>query len=93
MVWTGDGRVFFFNPSTKTSLWEKPKELEENFTIDELLKLGPPSATDKETPEPMLVDIKKEEPLVTRKSLLFCRSTTHASTFYIHHCSYYNLKG
>ena len=27
VVWTGDGRCFFYNPSTKTSVWECPEEL------------------------------------------------------------------
>lgn len=29
VVWTGDGRVFFYNPSTKTSVWERPVGLQE----------------------------------------------------------------
>ena len=47
LVWTGDGRVFFFSPSTKTSIWERPKEVEDNLLIDELLKMGPPSKDEK----------------------------------------------
>lgn len=27
VVWTGDGRVFFFNPSSRTSVWERPADL------------------------------------------------------------------
>ena len=27
VVWTGDGRSFFYNPTTKTSVWEKPPEM------------------------------------------------------------------
>lgn len=27
VVWTGDSRVFFYNPSTRTSVWEKPEDL------------------------------------------------------------------
>lgn len=73
MVWTGDGRVFFFNPSTKTSIWEKPKELEENVTIDDLLILGPPSENEKEKQTEIeksesvtaQIDFHKEEPMET----------------------------
>lgn len=28
VVWTGDEKVFFFNPTTKTSVWERPIELQ-----------------------------------------------------------------
>lgn len=27
VVWTGDDKVFFFNPTTKSSVWERPPEL------------------------------------------------------------------
>jgi len=27
VVWTGDARVFFYNPSTRTSVWERPEDL------------------------------------------------------------------
>lgn len=37
LVRTGDDRVFFFNPSTKTSVWERPKDLENNEEVDRLL--------------------------------------------------------
>jgi hypothetical protein len=41
IVWTGDGRHFFFNPSAKLSLWEVPEELKSRSDIDKLLKDGP----------------------------------------------------
>jgi len=41
LVWTGDGKVFFFHPTTKTSIWERPKELENNPLVDEILRKGP----------------------------------------------------
>lgn len=37
LVKTGDDRVFFYNPSTKTSVWQRPKELEGNKEVDQLL--------------------------------------------------------
>lgn len=75
-MWTGDGRVFFFNPSTKTSIWEKPKELEENATIDDLLILGPPSDQEKEMEEEksdsvMPIDFHRDEPMDTNGTFLF----------------------
>jgi transcription elongation regulator 1 len=27
VVWTGDSRVFFYNPSTRTSVWQRPEDL------------------------------------------------------------------
>jgi len=41
VVWTGDKRVFFYNPSTKQSVWERPTELVGRFDVDELLKNCP----------------------------------------------------
>lgn len=41
LVWTGDGKVFFFNPTSKTSIWERPKELVDNDTVDDIINQGP----------------------------------------------------
>lgn len=41
VVWTGDGRVFFFNPSTRTSVWEKPDELKNKPEVDKLMSSKP----------------------------------------------------
>ena len=41
IVWTGDGKIFFFNPTSKTSIWERPTELEDNEKVDEIIKRGP----------------------------------------------------
>lgn len=41
VVWTGDGRVFFFNPSTRTSVWEKPDELKNKPEVDKLMASQP----------------------------------------------------
>lgn len=31
-------KVFFYNPTTKTSIWEKPPELKDRPDVDKLLK-------------------------------------------------------
>ncbi|CAH0559526.1 unnamed protein product [Brassicogethes aeneus] len=36
VVWTGDGRVFFYNPTTRTSVWEKPEELLKRTDVDKM---------------------------------------------------------
>lgn len=43
MVWTGDGRVFFYNPSQRASLWEKPEELIGRADVDKMIQ-GPPDS-------------------------------------------------
>lgn len=58
VVWTGDGRVFFYNPSLKQSLWERPPELKNRADVDKLMK-GPPTDDDVvEEPQP----IKRQAP-------------------------------
>ncbi|XP_065576479.1 uncharacterized protein LOC136037672 isoform X3 [Artemia franciscana] len=37
VVWTGDGRVFFYNPLSRTSVWEKPPELLNKPEADKLV--------------------------------------------------------
>ena len=48
VVWTGDNRVFFYNPSSKTSLWDCPPELKNRPEIAELTKNPPTKDKDKE---------------------------------------------
>ncbi|KAK6639719.1 hypothetical protein RUM43_007994 [Polyplax serrata] len=43
VVWTGDGRVFFYNPSTRTSVWERPDDLINKSEVDKLVS-SPPEA-------------------------------------------------
>jgi transcription elongation regulator 1 len=41
VVWTGDFRVFFYNPSTRTSLWERPEELAGRADVDKIVQKQP----------------------------------------------------
>ncbi|EEC01225.1 transcription elongation regulator, putative, partial [Ixodes scapularis] len=41
VVWTGDGRVFFFNPSSRTSVWERPAELKKRADVDKMVQNPP----------------------------------------------------
>lgn len=43
VVWTGDGRVFFFKPSTRTSVWERPEDLKGKADVDKMVS-NPPEA-------------------------------------------------
>lgn len=37
VVWTDKNRVFYFNPSTKTSVWERPAELRGREDVDKMV--------------------------------------------------------
>lgn len=41
VVWTGDGRVFFYNPSQRLSLWETPKEFDGRTDVEKLITVPP----------------------------------------------------
>lgn len=41
VVWTGDGRVFFYNPSSRTSVWERPEELVGRADVDKAVSSKP----------------------------------------------------
>lgn len=40
-MWTGDGRVFFYNPSSRTSVWERPEELLKRTDVDKMVQTPP----------------------------------------------------
>lgn len=46
VVWTGDGRVFFYNPSSRTSVWERPEELSGRTDVDKLVSSPPDAAAE-----------------------------------------------
>ena len=48
VVWTGDRRVFFYNPTQRTSVWEMPEELVDRPDIDKLMQMPP--ETPRESP-------------------------------------------
>lgn len=37
VVWTDKNRVFYFNPSTKTSVWDRPSELRNREDVDKMV--------------------------------------------------------
>lgn len=41
VVWTGDGRVFFYNPSSRTSVWERPEDLIGRSDVDKMVSTPP----------------------------------------------------
>jgi hypothetical protein len=41
-VWTGDAKTFFYNPTSKVSVWEKPPEIDGRQDVDKMLTNTPP---------------------------------------------------
>ncbi|CAK8689189.1 unnamed protein product [Clavelina lepadiformis] len=54
VVWTGDEKVFFFNPTTRLSMWERPEELRDRIDVDQILA-DPPHKRKREA------EVKMEE--------------------------------
>ena len=48
VVWTDTSKFFFFNPTSKTSIWERPVELVGNPKVDEIVNAGPNGVKDGE---------------------------------------------
>ncbi|XP_030620575.1 transcription elongation regulator 1a isoform X2 [Chanos chanos] len=41
VVWTGDDRVFFYNPTTRLSMWDRPEELVGRADVDKCIQEPP----------------------------------------------------
>lgn len=41
VVWTGDDRVFFYNPTTRLSMWDRPEELIGRADVDKSIQEPP----------------------------------------------------
>lgn len=75
VVWTRDKRVFFFNPSEKLSVWERPTALIGRIDVDQMLKepatesqQNAQSATSQSTTESSSTNKKKStEPVSTQE--------------------------
>ncbi|ELT91022.1 hypothetical protein CAPTEDRAFT_223762 [Capitella teleta] len=67
VVWTGDTRVFFYNPSQRLSVWERPEELQNRLDVEKMVQNAPqtPSAPKKK----LLSDISPDEPEAKKAKL------------------------
>lgn len=69
VVWTGDMRVFFYNPSQRTSLWERPEDLQGRSDVDKMVANAPetPAAPKKKLAQPSSdePERKKAKPTVS----------------------------
>ncbi|XP_058483027.1 transcription elongation regulator 1 isoform X2 [Solea solea] len=59
VVWTGDDRVFFYNPTTRLSMWDRPEELVGRADVDKHIQ-EPPHKRGLE--DSKKTGINKEEP-------------------------------
>ncbi|XP_017887706.1 transcription elongation regulator 1 isoform X4 [Ceratina calcarata] len=50
VVWTGDGRVFFYNPSSRISVWERPDDLIGRQDVDKMVSTPPDAVVPTKTP-------------------------------------------
>ncbi|XP_068626057.1 transcription elongation regulator 1 isoform X2 [Battus philenor] len=50
VVWTGDGRVFFYNPTANSSVWERPPQLVGRADVDKAVSQPPVELQRKENP-------------------------------------------
>jgi len=41
VVWTGDERVFFYNPSQNVSVWDCPEDIEDRADVKKLMQTPP----------------------------------------------------
>lgn len=41
VVWTGDERVFFYNPTTRLSMWDRPDDLIGRADVDKIIQEPP----------------------------------------------------
>ena len=73
IVWTGDGKHFFFNPSAKLSLWEIPEELRHRGDVAGLIENGPERKDDPPAqPEPTVVEVMTH--FMTNQTVLFSKN-------------------
>ncbi|KAI2657052.1 Transcription elongation regulator 1 [Labeo rohita] len=64
VVWTGDERVFFYNPTTRLSMWERPDELVGRVDVDKAIQ-EPPHKRGLDNSHKLV--LAKEEPEVEEK--------------------------
>ncbi|XP_017545391.1 transcription elongation regulator 1a isoform X2 [Pygocentrus nattereri] len=76
VVWTGDERVFFYNPTTRMSMWERPEELVGRADVDKSIQEPPhkrhldngPKQAGKPEQEPVVTeDTPEDEPSKAKK--------------------------
>uniref|UniRef100_A0A4W6F1Z0 Transcription elongation regulator 1 n=1 Tax=Lates calcarifer TaxID=8187 RepID=A0A4W6F1Z0_LATCA len=70
VVWTGDDRVFFYNPTTRLSMWDRPEELVGRADVDKHIQEPPHKRgleDGKKTGEDAVSENQDEEPTKAKK--------------------------
>ncbi|XP_067084952.1 transcription elongation regulator 1 isoform X2 [Osmerus mordax] len=76
VVWTGDDRVFFYNPTTRLSMWDRPEELVGRADVDKNIQEPPHKrgledsrklGISKEELEVAAEEVLEEEPVKAKK--------------------------
>ncbi|XP_060740597.1 transcription elongation regulator 1a isoform X2 [Tachysurus vachellii] len=60
VVWTGDDRVFFYNPTTRMSMWERPEELVGRADVDKSIQEPPHKRGQDNGPKSVIVKQEQE---------------------------------
>ncbi|KAG5830898.1 hypothetical protein ANANG_G00298080 [Anguilla anguilla] len=73
VVWTGDDRVFFFNPTMQLSVWEKPLDLKGRGDLNRIIKDPPHKRKKEESTEEesgsTLIGEESEELIIKRNRM------------------------
>ncbi|XP_030649641.1 transcription elongation regulator 1 [Chanos chanos] len=76
VVWTGDDRVFFYNPTTRLSMWDRPEELVGRADVDKCIQEPPHKrglddtkkpGVSKEEQEPVTEEATEDEPVKAKR--------------------------
>lgn len=60
VVWTGDERVFFYNPTTRLSMWDRPEDLVGRADVDKIIQ-EPPHKRGLEEVKKFIESFKEEQ--------------------------------
>ncbi|XP_067852652.1 transcription elongation regulator 1-like isoform X7 [Heptranchias perlo] len=73
VVWTGDERVFYYNPTTRLSMWDRPDELVGRADVDKIIQEPPHKKSSENEKKPVkeetepLEDEYDDEPIKAKK--------------------------
>lgn len=77
VVWTGDSKVFFYCPSTKTSVWERPEDLKGRADVDKAVSTTPDQLKSEENQIENDSEKKEKEKHVKKLSLKEPQAQVH----------------
>lgn len=82
VVWTGDGRVFFYNPSSRISVWERPDDLIGRQDVDKMVSTPPDAVVaTKPTRQSDTSESSDDEPIPAKKMK---QDDTKSKLYYAH---------